>query len=137
SSRCGHVRCLSSTSSTFASCWDGSPSSPGSSTRKRNAAPEKRLVVARGKAGGGAGLVVEGRLQLALEIARHKLAERLLRDQAASAAELVEPAHAGCDMIDLVAIDAADHCSALRITDAIECRCHVWCHIEPARFEHK
>src|SRR5438105_15932043 len=104
--------------------------------KKRNAAPEKRLVVARGKPGGGAGLVVEGRLQLALEIARHKLLERLIRNEAASAAEFVEPAHSGCDMIDLVAIDAAQHRTALRITDALEPRHHFGGHIESARFEH-
>src|SRR5437868_12332419 len=97
--------------------------------KKRNAAPEKRLVVARGKPGGGAGLVVEGRLQLALEIARHKLLERLIRNEAASATEFVEPAHPGRDMIDLVTIDAAQHGSAFRIADAIErCR-HLGGHI--------
>ena len=40
-------------------------------------------------------------------------------------------------MIDLVAIDAAQHGSAFRIADALErCR-HFGGHIEPARFEHE
>src|ERR1700722_1577916 len=123
-SRRGHARCSFSTSSIFASCWGASPSSPGSFMKRPNAAPDKRLVVARGKPGGGAGLVVERRLQLALEITSHKFSERLLRNQAASAAAFVEPAHPRCDMIDLVAIDAAQQRSALRITNALERRHH-------------
>ncbi len=81
--------------------------------------------------------MVEGRLQLALEIARHNLSERLIRNEAASATKFVEPAHPGRDVIDLVAIDTAQHRSAFGIADALERGRHFGGHIQPARFEHQ
>src|SRR4029077_17598397 len=130
SSRRSNARCSASTSSIFASSSGASRSSPGSSTKRRNAAPEKRLVVARGKPGGGARLMVEGRLHRAFEVAPHPLAERLLWDEAPGAAGFVEPGHSGRDVSDLIAIDAAQDSGAVRIADALERRRHRWCHVE-------
>jgi hypothetical protein len=73
---------------------------------------------------------------LALKIISHKRSERLVRNEAASAAEFVEPAYPGRNVIDLVAIDAEQDGSAFRIAGAFERRRHLGGHIQPARFEH-
>src|SRR5215831_2018771 len=121
-----------------------SPISPELSMRKRTdgsrlagAPAGERLVIMWREARGRAGLVIEGRFQLASEKAPDAILKNCLRRQAATAAESIKPAHPGGHMADLVAIDPPQDRGALRITDALELSDHSRRHIEPARLEHE
>jgi len=70
-------------------------------------------------------------------MAPYKAVKRLFRDQPANAADFVKPAHPRGHVSDLVAINAPQNGSALRITDALQGRRHLRCHVEPPRLEHE
>ena len=90
---------------------------------QRNSSAEaggKRLVIVRPKAGGGAGRVVEWRLQLALEAAADAVVKDFLRHQAARLAEMVEPAQADSDVADFVMVDAVQDRGGRGVARAFE-----------------
>ena len=85
-----------------AGCRVSSTSRRGRSSRRR-----EWLVIGGREAGPVARVAVEGRLQLAGEIAPDPVVECARGVEAVSAAQPVEPARPDRDMADLVAIDAA------------------------------
>src|SRR5579884_2023145 len=124
--------CRSSTSST-ASTAAGADAPPP--IILRSAAGGERLIIACRETGGGARLMVEGRLQPARETAAHQIVKCLDRGEAAGAAERFEPAPADRDMADLVTMQARKERRARRIAGAREAVRHVRRHVEAARFE--
>src|SRR5215472_11646006 len=95
------------------------------------------IVVMLWETGRGAGLVIEGGLQFALEAPPDALAKRLRRIEPAHAADCVEPAYPGGDVTDLVAIDAPHDGGALQVADALELGDHFGSDVEPACLEHE
>src|SRR3546814_4991026 len=80
----------------------------------------KRPIEGRVEAGGGAGVIVEGRLQAAAEMPAHQLLPGGDGFQAAGGADMLEPASPGGDMADLVLVDAAKNRGALTVVGALQ-----------------
>jgi hypothetical protein len=108
----------------------------GASIRSR-ASRRQRPIEIRIESGVAARRVVEGRLQRALEMAAHAVLPGLFRVEAGGLREMMEPAHAGGDMADLVAIDAIENNGAGFIAGVAELGDGRGCHVEAARLQHQ
>src|SRR5689334_24052409 len=81
--------------------------------------------------------IVEGRFQRAFEMTSHAVLPSLLGVEAGGFGEMLEPAHAGGDMADLVAVDAIEDGGALLVAGAAEVGDGGGGHVEAARLQHQ